>query len=61
MDVHSDTVIPTASEQTPPLRVDAGSADRDDSVAQLRARLLRLIVDSEKARRQSPTDPSKPR
>lgn len=60
MDVHPDNVMPTTSGLAP-LRVDAPASNRDETALQLRARLLKLIVDNEKARRQSTSEPSKPR
>jgi hypothetical protein len=61
MDIHPDAVMPHAHcvPSATPGRVDA-AANRDATATQLRARLLKMIVENEKSR-QRPAIESKPR
>jgi hypothetical protein len=60
MDAHPDAVIPTMVR--PNVQSNRTDEPRHDaSAAQLRARLLRMIVANEKARQAAKADASKPR
>jgi hypothetical protein len=52
MDLHPDAVLPPA-KPTVPSRIDAATREQDAKVAHLRARLLKMIVANEKARKTS--------
>jgi len=62
MDLHPDAQLPPAA-RTPlgPTRSDSVKLERDSTVAQLRARLLKLIVAQEQSRSRSGGDATKPR
>jgi hypothetical protein len=61
MDIHPDAVMPQSPSLAPskPVRVDAG-ANSNAAATQLRARLLKMIVENEKSRQRSSIE-SKPR
>jgi len=70
MDIHPDAVMPQSPcvaqtttarvDSSAPLRVDAADKRSDAAATQLRARLLKMIVENEKSR-QRPAIESKPR
>lgn len=62
MDVHPDATLPKAARTplTPP-RSDAAHGDGRETASQLRARLLKLIIDQERSRGRSSSEPPKPR
>jgi hypothetical protein len=62
MDVHPDATLPTAARAalTPP-RSDSPHGDARETATQLRARLLKLIIDQERSRGRSSSEPPKPR
>jgi hypothetical protein len=62
MDIHPDAVMPQSPcvVTSTPMRVDAAAKNRDATAAQLRARLLKMIVENEKSR-QRPSIESRPR
>jgi hypothetical protein len=62
MDVHHEAMLPAAA-RTPLAnsRVDVVKLERDAAIAQLRARLLKLIKDQEQSRGRSSADSTKPR
>jgi hypothetical protein len=61
MDIHPDAVMPQSpcAVPTSPARVDPAK-NRDMTATQLRARLLKMIVENEKSRHRSSIE-SKPR
>jgi hypothetical protein len=62
MDVHPDATLPAAARTLLGLpRTDAAHGDRSETAAQLRARLLKMIMEQERARGRSSSDPPKPR
>jgi hypothetical protein len=62
MDVHPDATMPSAARTPLSLpRTDAAHGDRNETAAQLRARLLKMIVEQERARGRSSKEPPKPR
>jgi hypothetical protein len=62
MDVHPDATLPAAARTTLSLpRTDAAHSDRSETAAQLRARLLKMIMEQERSRGRSSADPPKPR
>jgi hypothetical protein len=62
MDVHPDATLPAAVRTPLGLpRTDASHGDRSETAAQLRARLLKLIMEQERARGRSSAEPPKPR
>jgi hypothetical protein len=61
MDLHPDAVLPPVLRAPQgPSRVDAPQAGGEESAAHLRARLLKMIVENEKARNR-PSVEAKPR
>lgn len=60
MDAHPDAVMPTARHPSSQQRVDAAALNRPEDAAQLRARLLKMIVANEKQRKSS-TESWRPR
>jgi hypothetical protein len=61
MDIHPDAVMPSAMRtSSTPTRVDAAQPAGEESAAHLRARLLKMIVENEKARSR-PSIEAKPR
>jgi len=62
MDIHPDAVMPQSPcvAQTTTARLDAADNRSDAAATQLRARLLKMIVENEKSR-QRPAIESKPR
>ena len=62
MDVHPDATMPAAARTPRSLpRTDAAHGERSETAAQLRARLLKLILEQERARGRSSAEPPKPR
>jgi hypothetical protein len=62
MDVHPDARLPTvARAPVGSPRNDSAHGDRRETAAQLRARLLKLIMEQERARGRSSAEPPKPR
>jgi hypothetical protein len=61
MDIHPDAVMPQSPSlaSAKPVRVDSG-ANSHPAATQLRARLLKMIVENEKSRQRSSIE-SKPR
>jgi hypothetical protein len=54
MDAHPDAVMPTSARHaSTQSRIESAPRDRDDAQAQLRARLLQMIVANEKLRKAS--------
>jgi hypothetical protein len=62
MDAHPDATLPTVARAPLALpRSDAPHGDRHETAAQLRARLLKLIMEQERSRARSTSEPPKPR
>jgi hypothetical protein len=61
MDVHPDAKPPSGARSPLPVRGDLAQLDRDATAAQLRARLLKLIIKQEQSRGRSSADATKPR
>ena len=61
MDVHPEAKPPSPSRTPLPVRGDFAQLERDATAAQLRARLLKLIIKQEQSRGRSSADASKPR